>query len=107
MELKYSFESSQVREYMWKQLRAVNRKYRDPDIRMLNKKVAAVISILRYPDFKLEYANGVYAITLTTEDMRWDHIAIYVTMREYEVRIPTGFLRSNDVREVRAYVEKI
>ena len=107
MKLRHSFETADVSKYMWKQMRAVGRKYKEDNLRQLNIKVASVIAALRYPDFKMEYNNKVYTIIIPTDDLRWDHIALYVTEKRYEVRIPTGFLRTDNTREVREYVERV
>lgn len=106
MKLRHSYAAADVSKYMWKQMRAVSRKYEE-NLRLLNMKVASVISVLNYPDFKMEYNNGVYTIIIPTEDMRWDHIVIYVTENKYEVRIPTGFLRADKAREVREYLGRV
>lgn len=101
-------DKTEARKQLWRQLRAVSRKYgRSLEMRLLNQKVANLAIILKYPTWSIEYYPvGVYELTLKSLSPKYDYFGIYVRNDGYEVRFYDGFLREEDVNEVRRYLER-
>lgn len=105
MKLKKNELGVKVLGELNKQLYAVMRKYK-VDNRKLNKRVRGLVIALRYPVFELEYINGIYIMTLTTDDVRVDHVAVYIREKGCEARVPWGFARG-DEEEIAEYLGRV
>lgn len=94
-------DGSEASKIMWRQLRAINRKYEGawPVV----KNTAILAAYLGYPEWSMQYfESGVMQLTLRGE--LYD-FAIYVRADEYEGRVNTGFIKDRNPREIKRWID--